>query len=88
MTFLVVTLISEPPPDAAFFFINRGDGAFGDAIGAGIDSAKDDFGLDIVEFPAVRDVGVSEFEVAITGGASLVFIEANDAFNPDVYPVY
>ncbi len=87
VTVLVITLIPERPPDAAFFFLARGDGAFGDVIGAGIDSAKEDFGIEIDEFSAVRDLGVSEVEVAIAGGVPLVFIEANDARHPDVFPL-
>jgi DNA-binding SARP family transcriptional activator/basic membrane lipoprotein Med (substrate-binding protein (PBP1-ABC) superfamily) len=75
VTLLVMTLIPEPPPDVVVWFDGRGDGSFGDLIGAGIDLASEtNPSLTIVEYttPAQQ---FREIQRVIDDGVPLVIWE-------------
>jgi basic membrane lipoprotein Med (substrate-binding protein (PBP1-ABC) superfamily) len=81
VTALIVGFIPEPPPDVVVVFAGRGDGSFGDVIAAGIDSAKEGLGVDILELP--DDVSqLEKVEDPVSRGASLVVFGGLNSFHP------
>ncbi len=69
-----------PPPDVVAVFENRGDGAFCDLIGAGIDRAVAEHGVDVLEHTG-RGAHVEGVEEAIERGTRLVLIDAFELTN-------
>jgi basic membrane lipoprotein Med (substrate-binding protein (PBP1-ABC) superfamily)/DNA-binding SARP family transcriptional activator len=73
ITFLVVVLVPEPPPDAIVWYEGRGDASFGDLIASGIDAAVEDFGLEIQEFTLEANQ-MQVVEQPLAAGTELAFI--------------
>lgn len=62
-----------PPPDMVVWYEGRGDGSFGDLVGAGIDLARDQLGVDIAEYNEHLSQ-LPQIEAQIARGTRLVFL--------------
>jgi basic membrane lipoprotein Med (substrate-binding protein (PBP1-ABC) superfamily)/DNA-binding SARP family transcriptional activator len=74
VTFLVIVLWPEPPPDVVVWYEGRGDASFGDLIASGIDASVREFGLEVQEFT----FGAGQWqEVAkpLAAGTELAFLD-------------
>jgi basic membrane lipoprotein Med (substrate-binding protein (PBP1-ABC) superfamily) len=72
ITVLVIVLVPDPPPDIIVFYDGR-DSSYGDLVGAGIDSAIDEFEVTVAEMTQVASA--PEIEKQVARGTGLVILD-------------
>lgn len=81
VTMLIVAITPPPPPDLVVLIDSRGDHAFGDLVGSGIDMAAEEFDLDVFEISG-GPAQLPQMDVALETGAPLAIMLRNTANTP------
>jgi basic membrane protein A len=75
VTILIVTLLPDPPPDVIVWWDGRGDGSFGDVIGAGVDAARESNPDLVIVERFEHSSRADEIEKQVSLGTPLVILE-------------
>ena len=75
VTILIVTLLPDPPPDVIVWWDGRGDGSFGDVIGAGVDAARESNPDLVIVEREEHSSRADEIEKQVSLGTPLVILE-------------